>query len=397
MKTKGAARAKSSARRRPSPDSTECDFGPIVARTGAARHGAVEVALLRMLSPSRPRWHGRLITGMTLASWLVATPILAQKTDVIILDNGDHLTGEIKGMSLGKLDFSTDDAGRPSIEWIKIARVTSPHAFEVELASGKKLYGPLRAGPGGKDLVVGPEGSQETVPIVDVIAVTPLDERFLSRVRAYLDLGFTLAKAKTAMTLSGDGEVAYRGQHVGAAVSFNTYLQGDENSPTVTRASGLLTADYLFPRWRIQGQFGLDHNDELELRLRTSLGAAVAYSVLRSKAMELWLSGGLVADHAAYFTGEPTFNLAGYGALEWQLFRYDSPKLDAGIEFEILPVLTDFGRVRGTATTRVKYEVFADFNVGLNFSYTFDTRPPDPAAPKTDYLLSATIGWSYHR
>jgi hypothetical protein len=334
--------------------------------------------------------------GMTLASWLLATHALAQKTDVIILDNGDHLTGEIKGMRLGKLDFSTDDAGRPSIEWIKVARVTSKHAFEVELSSGKKLFGPLRPGQGEKELVVGPEGSQETVRVVEVIAITPMDQRFWSRVRAYLDIGFTLAKANTTMTLSGDGQFAYRGEHVGAAVSFNTYLQ-DVNSTLTSRASGLLTGDYLFTRWRIQGLFGVDHNDELELKIRTSLGAAVAYSVVRSKSMELWLAGGLVGDHATYFTGEPTFNLAGYGALEFEAFRYDSPKLDAGIDVQILPVLTDFGRFRGTAATRIKHELFPDFNVGLNLSYTFDTRPPDPTAAKTDYLLSATIGWSYRR
>jgi hypothetical protein len=199
------------------------------------------------------------------------------------------------------------------------------------------------------------------------------------------------------VTLSGDGQFAYRGEHVGAAVSFNTYLQDAVNSTLTSRASGLLTGDYLFTRWRIQGQFGLDHNDELELKVRTYLGAAVAYSVVRSKSMELWLAGGLVGDRATYFTSEPTFNLAGYSALEWEAFRYDSPKLDAGIDVQILPVLTDFGRVRGSATTRIKYELFSDFNVGLNLSYTFDTRPPDPNAAKTDYLLSATIGWSYGR
>jgi len=351
----------------------------------------------RMTCGSRRRWRERLTVGLALASCVLATPARAQKTDVIVLDNGDHLTGEIKGMSVGKLDFSTDDAGRPSIEWIKVARVSSTHAFEVELSSGRKLYGSLGPGEAEKHLVVGPVGSHETVPIVDVIAITPMDERFLSRVRAYLDVGFTLAKAKTAMTLSGDGQIAYRGEHVGAAVGFNTYLQDDENNTLVSRASGLVTGDYLFTRWRIQGRFGLDHNDELELRLRTSLGAAVAYPVVRSKSMELWLAGGLVGDRATYFTGEPAFNLAGYVALEWEAFRYDSPKLDAGIEVQVLPVLTDFGRFRGTATTRIKYEVFSDFNVGLNLSYTFDTRPPDPAASKTDYLLTATIGWSYHR
>jgi hypothetical protein len=54
-------------------------------------------------------------------------------------------------------------------------------------------------------------------------------------------------------------------------------------------------------------------------------------------------------------------------------------------------------RIRGTGTVKVKYELFYNFFVGLNFSYTFDTEPPDPTAAHTDYLLSITIGWSYRR
>jgi len=336
--------------------------------------------------------------GLALAAWLLATPALAAKTDIVVLENGDRLTGEIKGMSRGKLDYKTDDAGRLSVEWTKITQVTSVHAFEVELSSGKKLYGPLQPGAEPGQLTVGPAGSQETVAIVAVIAITPMSERFWSRVRAYLDLGFTLAKANTAMTLSGDGEFAYRGEHLGATLDFDTYFQNDVNNTLVSRASVQLTGNYFFvARWRLQLFLSADHNNELDLDLRLSIGSGAAYSVIRSSLMELWVAAGLIGDREVYSSGSPNVNLAAYVAGDWEAFRYDSPKLDAGIQIQILPVLTDLGRFRGTATFKVKYELFSDFNVGLNFSYTFDTRPPDPTAGKTDYLLSMTIGWSYRR
>jgi hypothetical protein len=54
--------------------------------------------------------------------------------------------------------------------------------------------------------------------------------------------------------------------------------------------------------------------------------------------------------------------------------------------------------VRGTATGRIKYEVFSDFNVGLNAMYTFDTRPPaEENASRSDYRLTLSVGWSYRR
>jgi hypothetical protein len=81
--------------------------------------------------------------------------------------------------------------------------------------------------------------------------------------------------------------------------------------------------------------------------------------------------------------------------VEWDAFRYDTPKLDLTISQVILPVLTDLWRFRGNTSLKLTYELFYNFNVGMNLSFTFDTRPPDPTAPKTDYLLSFTIGWSY--
>lgn len=337
--------------------------------------------------------------GVRVAALLVAllgAGASAEKTDVVVLGNGDHFTGEIKGMSRGQLDFKTDDAGRLSIEWIKIARLTSVHAFEVELASGEKFYGPLQSPSDGK-ILVGAGNETHLFPVTVIVTLTPMDDWFWARVKAYLDLGFTLAKSNKAFTLSGDGEFAYRGEHFGGAIDFNMYVQDDDNSTAVGQASGTLTGTYYFSKLRAQLQLGIDHNDELALTLRLDLGAGVAYPLLRSNTMELWLSGGLVGVRELYTSGEPNYNLAAAIGGEWDAFVYDSPKLNAGVGVTILPVLTELWRVRGNVTAKVKYELFYNFFAGLNFSYTFDTQPPDPTASHTDYLLTITIGWSYRR
>jgi hypothetical protein len=328
----------------------------------------------------------KLTLLVAIATLLSAAPALADKTDQVVLRNGDHLTGEIKGMTLGKLDFKTDDAGRPSIEWLKVVRMTSHHYFEVEANTGHKYYGELLPAPAPGELLVGVEGE-----------VIPMDQSFWSRVSAYLDLGFTIAKANTAITLSGDGDFAYRGERLGADLNFNGYFQTDSNSTLVSQYSVTLTGTYFFKRWRAELSAAANHNDELGLELRLSLGAVGAYPILRNGGNEIWLSAGLVGDRELYANVDPNVNLAAYAAAEWQAFRYDSPKLDSDLKVDVLPVLTDLGRVRGTVSFRIKYEVFKDFNLGVKVSYTYDTRPPDTTASHTDYLASLTIGWSYRR
>jgi hypothetical protein len=328
-----------------------------------------------------------------VVAFLTGRAEAAPKTDVVVLGNGDHFTGEIKGMSRGQLDFKTDDAGRLSIEWTKVARVTSTHIFEVELTSGQKYYGALQS-PLDQHVEVG-TGEKDVFPVEEIITITPMDEWFWARVKANLDLGFTLAKSNKALTLSGDGDFSYRGEHFGGAIDFNTYIQNDANSTAVGQGSVTLTGTYYFQKWRAQLQIGADTNDELALTLRLDVGAGVAYPVLRNNIMELWLSGGLFAARELYTSGTPNFNLAAALGGEWEVFVYDHPKLSTSVTAVLLPVLTELWRTRGNAVIKVKYELFYNFFVGLNFSFTFDTQPPDPTASHTDYLLSITIGWSY--
>jgi hypothetical protein len=330
---------------------------------------------------------------------LVATfPASArEKTDVLLLRNGDHLTGEIKGMERGKIDFNTDDIGRISIEWDKVVEVTSTHQYEAELRSGERLYGALSS-PASGELAVGALPVQTIVPITDVVELVSMDESFLNRLRIIFDLGFTYAKSNYASTLSTSGEFGYRAESLGAKLTFDGYFQDDANNVAVSRGSVGLQGDWYFRnRWRALVALLAEHNDELQLVLRASVAPGVAYSVVRNGWTELWLTAGLAGSREAYVDTDPNLALDALLVASWDAFRYDTPKLDMNTTLVLLPGLSDFGRLRGTFSLKVKYEIFKDFNVGVSFSDTFDTRPPDPNAPKNDFITSLTVGWSYRR
>jgi hypothetical protein len=320
-----------------------------------------------------------------------------EKTDVVVLRNGDRLTGEVKGMSRGKLDFNTDDAGRLSIEWDKVRTISSTHQYEAELTSGVRIYGALSSPTEGM-LAVGALPTPEVVAITAVVQLVPMDDAFLNRLRVIFDLGFTFAKSNYASTLSTSGEFGYRAEDLGAKLTFDGYFQDDENNVAVARYTVGVQGDWYFVnRWRaILGGLA-EHNDELQLILRLSIPVGVAHSVVRNGWTELWLTGGLAGSRETYVNTDPSYALDALLVASWDAFRYDTPKLDMNTTLVLLPGLSDFGRLRGTFTVKVKYEIFMDFNVGVQFSDTFDTRPPDPDAPKNDFITSLTVGWSYRR
>src|SRR5262249_34501246 len=117
--------------------------------------------------------------ALALSALILAWPAVgrAEKTDVLVLRNGDRITGEIKGLNRGKLDYSTDDAGRLAVEWVKVTRISSPHSFEVEHGSGAKYFGRLAVTDrDGLLYVVGSRVDSLTIP--SVVQISPLDAGF---------------------------------------------------------------------------------------------------------------------------------------------------------------------------------------------------------------------------
>jgi hypothetical protein len=318
-----------------------------------------------------------------------------EKTDLVVFVNGNNLNGEIMGLSRGKLDLKTDDAGRPSIEWLKVVRVTSTFTYEVETASGEKRYSALFP-PDGDERGVVQLHDGTRIPVKDVVSLVPIDAGFFSRLSAYFDLGLSLAKANSALTLSSDGFVGYRGERMGTSLQFNLYIQATNRTPAASNATVQWTGDLYFGRWTAIIGVVAQENSELDLKLRLILLSGAKYSAVQTNLMDLLAGAGLAGIREQYTTGDPKWYLAAYVAGAWNMFRYDRPKLDLGLDVAVFPYLTDFGRVLLQGTLRVNYEVFLDFYVGLNFTDTFDSRPPESGV-SNDFNMSFTIGWSYRR
>ena len=324
---------------------------------------------------------------------------LAAKTDHLVMRNGDHITGEVKGLANGKLDYSTDDAGRLSIEWEKVARLTSPQEYQVELGTGARYFGRLAAADHDGFIVVQKQGA-DTLRIPDVVEISPISAGFVQRLQSYLDVGLTVARANRATTFSLSGAMDYRGPSFGSQFKFDSYAQGQETVPTTARNSARQSFSwYLAQRWSAVGLAQIEQNDELDLEHRFTGGGAMSRALARSNRAELSAGAGLVGTQEQFHsaTGSTSnTSLEGLLALNSSAFRFDSPKLDFSFSFALFPSISDAGRVRGQGDMRVKYELFSDFNAGILISDTFDSRPPE-GATHNDYITTLTIGWSYRR
>ena len=79
-------------------------------------------------------------------AFAIAIPLFArEKTDIIVMNNGDRLTGEIKGLDSGTLSVSFDYIlGTASLDWSKVDHLESKQRFLVKTQDGSVYSGTLR-------------------------------------------------------------------------------------------------------------------------------------------------------------------------------------------------------------------------------------------------------------
>ena len=226
------------------------------------------------LAPGR-RFLARLGPFLACALALSGARARAEpKTDVVVLRNGDHITGEVQQLERGRLQLKTDDLGTVEIEWDKVASVTAAAPFDVDDLQGSRYLGALLPGPGAGELLIEWRGQSETVRLVNVVRMRRLDTSFWKRLDGSLDVGtsYTSASALFKLDLAMDLGVQRPGYEVAANAS-STYSSQPGVEDTRRSNLSLGYARRFEHRWvaLVQGQ--LEQNRELGFDLRSSVAA----------------------------------------------------------------------------------------------------------------------------
>lgn len=151
---------------------------------------------------------------LILCSLLVlSSPVVArQKTDVIVMRNGDRLTCEIKSLDSGVLYVSLEYMlGTASVDWSKVDHIQSYQLFLVTTQDGLVYSGTISTpeSPGARPTrieVMEPPAQPIELDKSQIIKVEQTAETFLQRFNGQIGLGSTYAKANqsTQYNLSSD-------------------------------------------------------------------------------------------------------------------------------------------------------------------------------------------------
>jgi hypothetical protein len=325
--------------------------------------------------------------------------LAAPKTDVLVLVNGDRLTGEIKSLTQGKLKFKTDATGTIEVEWLYVAGLQTRQHLEVELSSGARYLGqaPPGAAAGSIRIAVGEEDPGREVPLDSVVRIDTIAQGdLLDRLDGYVTGGYDYTKASGVKSLN-----------VTAGISSRTpvrrwALDSSWTNTSVEQQPDSMRYDLSFNNRRfhanrrfIQGFASAEGNDELGLDLRSTLGAAYGIYFRQTPSDEWYGALGLAGIRENFASQASDESIEAVLTTGYTYFRFVDPEANLDASISLFPSLTRSGRVRSEGQVRARFELVTDLFFELSMYGSFDSDPDAEANSNSDYGITTSLGYSF--
>jgi hypothetical protein len=321
---------------------------------------------------------------------------LVQTGDVLILWNGDRLTGDIKGLEKGLLRFKTDPTGTINIEWDYVLRLLSPSTYQVELESGERFYGKFfEPSEDGVLYVVGEEVDAE-LDMPEVVRIRPIEAGIWKKIDGSLTIGLSYTKSSEVSQLTFAGDAIYKARKHQIGLTFSSIVT-QQVTGTTARQDFVLSGRQFFKKKLFSTEaMAFQQNDELGIDLRVLTSGGIGRYLLQTNYQDLALVGAL-AINSEWVTdsSDRDRNLEAMIYTSYNIFRYRHPQTRLTSSLTIFPSLTDWGRVRVEFNSTLRNEIVTDFYWDLNLYLSYDNQPPDQQASASDYGIVTGLGWSF--
>jgi len=321
--------------------------------------------------------------------------VFAEKTDIIFLENNDRITGEVKKLEYGKLTLKTNDMSTVLIEWENIRQIKTKDKFEVELKDGTLFFGTLNESPYSMRIRIIQNGSFQDIFRWHIVRITPIKDRFVTRLNGNLDIGFSYTKASEVQQFNFGGDISYRSRiHFVQLKLTSVQTSQPEKDKSMRQSADLLANRYLQNRNYVIAKTTLERNSEMGIDLRVLMGGGLGHDVIKSNSNTMMLVGGVLLNRENTTNTAQSTSVEAIANILYSLFIFADPKTNLDATLALFPNLSTWGRLRVEHELRLNWEFIKDYTLSITYHLSFDNQPVSQDAEKQDWDILLGLGWS---
>ncbi len=343
---------------------------------------------------------------LSFALLLAASPLFArEKTDVLVMKNGDRLTCEIKGLDGGVLYVSFDYIlGTSSVQWSKVKYLESKQLFIVRTTDGSVYTGTLSTAEDQEKRPVKIEvtesaDKQAVLPRTQIVRMGETSDKFWERFSGEVDSGIIFSKGNNTTQYSLGSQVEYLRDRWSTEASLNSTLSSSSGTASAaTRNQVNFSGMHLLP-WANYFYTGIGsflQSSEQDIRLQTNLGGGIGRYLKNTNHATIAIVGGFAWQSTDYKEGEvpvPTQNVAAaLVAAQVKLFRFN--KTNLSVTATAFPALSEPGRIYFNTNASYYIKITGDLSWNVSFYGNWDNQPP-PHLSGSDYGTSSGLTYSF--
>ena len=337
---------------------------------------------------------------------VVPSPLLArEKTDIIVLKNGDRITCEIKDLHSNTLYISVDYIlSTLSVDWSKVDHIESKQLFLVKTQDGTVYTGALSTPetpsrrPKEIEILEAPE-RKVTLERTQVVDMNETSANFWQRLNGQIGTGFTYSKGNNSAQYNVNSDISYPRERWSAEASYSSSLTSNTGANTSTRNEASFSAQRLmrWKNWHYTGLADFLQSSEQGIQLQSTFGGGIGRSIKNTGSTSFTVYGGLAWQQINYREAvllspkqQVTSALIGTGL---KLLYFDRTTLK--VSANLLPAISQPGRVHFTLNSSYYVKLWGKLNWNFTVYGNWDNRPP-PGFSGSDYGttsgVSLTIG-----
>jgi putative salt-induced outer membrane protein YdiY len=316
--------------------------------------------------------------------------------DVIVLDNGDRLSGRIVRLDGGTLVLNTDYAGDVKVNLGRIQLLQSDQEMTVVLENARRFYGRLSGSGSQISVAKGETAAVEEIPIGQITDILPgrlTGEEW--NIQGRINVGASESSGNTDVArLNVNGEIsARRGRDRYTAGTSVNYAK-DSGAETESNASLYAKYDRFFTRrWYTYTNTTFEHDRFKDIKLRSTLGFGSGYQAIQSSRTNLSLEGGMEYVYTDFYD-TPTDH---YPAARLAV-KYDHYLLPDSLQFfyttEAYVSLRNVKQSFARAQTGLRYPLRNRFEVTAQLNVDWD-GDPQPGREAVDRIVLFTLGYKW--